>query len=186
MKAAIALILEGEAHAAVRRVALELHEQHDYGLSAAQLPAHVSLKQPFQISSLSKIEAFFDDFAASLKPINLTLPSLEFFHVDGVITAYLDVLEDALLRPIHNRLNAELEAQFGNTQAPFDGNAYHFHATAVMEYENSRSLEVQKRRSGERFDISTTTSSLGLFIYTRDDFALASYVVYKMSEIKKD
>ncbi len=186
MKAAIALILEGEAHAAVRRVALELHKQHGYGLSAAQLPVHVSLKQPFQISSLAEIETFFDAFAKKLEPINLTLPTLEFFHVDGVLTAYLDVLEDAKLRPIHNRLNAELEHQFGNTQAPFDGETYHFHATAVMEYENPKTLEAQKLRSGERFDISTTASNLGLFIYTRDDFALASYVVYKMSEIKKD
>lgn len=186
MKAAIALLIEGEAYVAVRRVALELHEQYGCGLSAAQLPVHVSLKQPFQISSLPEIEAFFDGFVASLEPINLTLSTLEFFNVDAVMTVYLGVLEDAILRPIHKRLNTELENQFGNTQAPFDGETYHFHATAAIEYENTKTLEAQKLRAGERFDISTTAISLGLFIYTRDDSALPAYVCYKISEIKKD
>ncbi len=178
MKAAIALLLEGNAHAAVRRVALELHGA-GFGLSAAQLPAHVSLKQPFDIPNLSEVEAFFDGFAASLEPTDLTLPSLEFWHIDGVVIAYLDVLEDAVLRPIHNRLNLELEAQFGSVPAPFDGEAYHFHATAVIDHANDATLEAMESRAGERFDIRTTVSSLGLFIFTDGDFALGSYVSYK-------
>ena len=178
MKAAIALLLEGAAHAVVRRVALELHSA-GFGLSAAQLPAHVSLKQPFDISSLSAIETFFDGFAASLEPMDLTLTSLEFWHIDDVIIAYLDVLEDAALRPIHNRLNAELEMQFGASPAPFDGEAYHFHATAVIDHANNATLAAMKARAGERFDIRTTANSLGLFIFTDDDFALASCVSYK-------
>lgn len=178
MKAAIALLLEGEAHAAVRRVALELHGA-GFGLSAAQLPAHVSLKQPFNISSLIEIEAFFDGFAVSLEPIHLTLTSLEFWNVDGAVIAFLDVLEDAALRPIHNRLNAELEAQFGSSPAPFDGDAYHFHATAVIEHANDATLGAMKARAGERFNIRTTANSLGLFVFTDDDFALGTFVSYK-------
>lgn len=179
MKAAIALILEGEAHAAVRRVALELHEQYGYCLEAAQLPAHISLKQVFSVPNLEVIESFFDEFARSLEPITLTLSALEFWNVDGVMIAYLDVLEDEVLRPLHNRLNAELEARFGNTSAPFDGESYHFHATAAMEYSNPKTLEAQAKRTGERFDLKTTARYLGLFMYTRDDFAVASFVCYK-------
>lgn len=178
MKAAIALLLEGAAHAAVRRVALELHEA-GFGLSAAQLPAHVSLKQPFQISSLTEVEAFFDRFASSLEPIDLTLASLEFWHIDDVVIAFLDVLEDAALRPIHTRLNAELEANFGYTPAPFDGEMYHFHATAVIDHATDGTLTAMAARAGERFDLRTTARSLGLFIFTDDDFALASFVSYK-------
>ena len=178
MKAAIALLLEGAAHAVVRRVALELHDS-GFGLSAAQLPAHVSLKPPFHMSSLSEIEAFFDGFAASLEPTQLTLPSLEFWHIDGVVIAYLDVLEDATLRPIHTRLNLELEARFGACPAPFDGESYHFHATAVIDRANDATLAAMQARAGERFGICTTANSLGLFIFTDDDFALASYVSYK-------
>jgi 2'-5' RNA ligase len=184
MKAAIALLLEGDAHAAVRRVALELHRDSGFRLSAAQLPAHVSLKQPFQISSVSEVEAFFDAFAATLEPINLTLPSLEFWNVDGVVIAFLDVLEDAVLRPIHNRLNAALEARFGPRPAPFDGDAYHFHATAVMEHANDRTLEAMRSRAGERFNLSTTARSLGLFVFTDDEFALGSFVTYKIVTLK--
>jgi 2'-5' RNA ligase len=178
VKAAIALLLEGQAHAAVRRVALELHEV-GFGLSAAQLPAHVSLKQPFQISSLSEIEAFFDAFAASLEPVDLTLSSLEFWNADGVVIAFLDVLEDAALRPMHNRLNAALEAQFGPSPAPFDGESYHFHATTVIDHANDVTLAAMQARAGERCDLGTTASSLGLFVYTDDDFALSSFVSYK-------
>jgi len=178
VKAAIALLLEGAAHAAVRRVALELHGA-GFGLSAAQLPAHVSLKQPFDISSLSEVETFFDGFAATLEPIDLTLTSLEFWNIDGAVIAYLDVLKDAALRPIHNRLNLELEAQFGSSPAPFDGDAYHFHATAVIDHANDATLAAMNSRVGERFDIRTTAHSLGLFVFTDDDFALGSYVSYK-------
>ena len=179
MKAAIALLLEGDAHAAVRRVALELHGVSGFGLSAAQLPAHVSLKQPFNISSVSEVEVFFDGFAASLEPTHLTLSSLEFWNIDDVVIAYLNVLEDDALRPIHNRLNAELKAQFGFSPAPFDGEAYHFHATAVIDHANDATLEAMKTRAGERFDIRTTANSLGLFVFTGDDFALGSFVSYK-------
>jgi 2'-5' RNA ligase len=184
MKAAIALILEGEAHAAVRRVALELHEQYGYCLQAAQLPVHISLKQVFAVPNLEDIETFFDAFASSLEPIHLTLPTLEFWNIDGVMIAYLDVLEDSVLRPLHNRLNIELEAVFGSTPAPFDGDLYHFHATAAMEYTNPQTLEAQVKRMGERFDLKTTASSLGLFIYTRDDFEVASYLCYKTLTLK--
>jgi 2'-5' RNA ligase len=179
MRAAIALILEGEAHATVRRIALELHEEFGYCLEAAQLPAHISLKQVFAVPNLEAIETFFDNFAASLEPIALTLPTLEFWNTDGMMIAYLDVLEDEVLRPIHNRLNAELEARFGNTPAPFDGESYHFHATAAMEYTNPQTLEAQAKRNGERFDVRTTAQHLGLFIYTQDDFEVASFICYK-------
>jgi 2'-5' RNA ligase len=183
MKAAIALILEGEAHAAVRRTALELHQTCGMGLQGIQLPAHVSLKQPFVISDLPALEAYFDAFASSLQPVPLTLTSFQCWRVNDVLIAFIDVLEEATLRPLHERLNHELEAQFGGTHAPFDGDEYHFHATVTIDYANPQSLQVTAARVGERFDIATETFLLGLFVYTDDDFAPLSYMLYKLARI---
>jgi 2'-5' RNA ligase len=185
MKAAIALILEGEAHAAVRRTTLELLETCQLGLRGVQLPAHVSLKQPFKIDNLLTLEAYFDTFARSLEPIPLTLTTLEFWHHEPLVIAYLDVLEDDVLRPLHERLNAELEARFGDTNAPFDGDAYHFHATVTMDHANPAALREQAARAGQRFDLSTKASLLGLFVYTDDEFAPLSYIMYKMVRLRE-
>ena len=142
MKAAIALILDGAAHAAVRRVTLELHAEGGFGFSGVLLPAHISLKQPFQISNVAQVEAFFDTFASSLSPIDLTLTSLEFWTIDDVIIGYLDVSDDRALRPLHERLNTALEREIGNTDAPFDGASYSIsHVCGVPSHKHGERCE---------------------------------------------
>ncbi len=183
MKAAIAFILEGEAHAAVRRITLELQQTAGMGLRGVQLPVHVSLKQPFQVLDLIAFERYFDEFAASLQPQSLTLTGLQFWNHDGVLISFVDVLEDAALRPIHERLNRELSARFGNADAPFDSKDYHFHATVSIEHVNPSALKVLEARVGERFDLLTVADTLGLFVYTDDDFAPLSYITYKLTRV---
>lgn len=70
-------------------------------------------------------------------------------------------------------------AMFGASPVPFDGEAYHFHATAVIDHATDSKLGAMTARAGERFDLRTTAHSLGLFIFTDADFALASFVSYK-------
>jgi 2'-5' RNA ligase len=179
MKAAIALILEGEAHDAVRRTTLELQSEGGFRSTGVLLPAHVSLKHPFFVPGVAEAETFFDRFASSLNPIALTLTTLEFWTLGEIIIAFLDVQEDTALRTIHNRLNLDLELEIGDTDAQYDGMAYHFHATTAIDRASSKHLETRDSRTGERFDITTSAQKLGLLVYGDDDFALGSCVCYK-------
>jgi hypothetical protein len=52
-----------------------------------------------------------------------------------------------------------------------------------MDDTNPQSLQVTAARVGERFDVLTETRLLGLFVYTDDDFAPLSYMLYKLARI---
>ena len=132
MKAAFALLVDDEVHNVVRKLTLEVHRNYSIGLAGSQLQPHVSLKQPFFIADLRSIEAYFDQLAASIEPIALSFPRIGGPAEGPFPVLWLEVEESATLRELHNRINRELEERFANTQAPFDGPAYHFHLTIAL------------------------------------------------------
>lgn len=136
MKATFALLADHPTHNSVRKLAWQLHHAYEIGLRASRLPPHISLKQPFAIDDLATLEAYFDRFAAELSPFSVTLSDVHVIStpagpaIGGIV--WLNVEEIPLLRQLHNRLNTELAAHFGNTSAPFDGADYQFHMTVAI------------------------------------------------------
>jgi len=114
---------------------------------------HVSLKLPFATADLDGVGAYFQEFAATMPPLTLTLTGFDLWTVPaeggetGVL--FLNVAEQALLASLHERLNQGLAQRFKDTEAPFDGKAFHFHltlaagGTSVEEYQ--RILETERR-----------------------------------------
>ena len=158
MLVTFALLGDDRLHNVIRKLALEIHHAHQTGLHAGLLPPHISLKQPFRIADLAAIETFFDRFAASIAPFELTLT-----HVDGPALSeqandrgvvWLEVQEDPQLRALHERLNTELASQFTGTDAPFDGAAYHFHATVALVQGTARYRQVLHTLHGLRVDLT--------------------------------
>lgn len=71
MKAAIALLADYRVQNFARRVVFDLERRHGIGFLGSLLPAHVSLKQPFEFEDMGKLEAYFDALAASIQPFEI-------------------------------------------------------------------------------------------------------------------
>lgn len=135
MKAGFALLVDHTIHNLIRKLSFELNRDYRIGFRGAQVPPHISLKQPFQVSDVVAVEAYFDSFAASIRPFDATLQAVEVHPTAGpsgdLGVVWIKVRDSRTLRGLHTRLNAELDERFANTQADFDGPDYQFHATIV-------------------------------------------------------
>ncbi len=94
---------------------------------------HVSLKMPFVTADVDSVRSYFQEFADTVPPLTLNLTEMELWSVpaqnDETGVLFLNVAEKDTLHILHNRLNHELMERFQNTQAPFDGDDFHFHLT---------------------------------------------------------
>jgi 2'-5' RNA ligase len=129
MKAGLALLTNRAVENAVNRLAWDIHQRWQIGVAARCYPAHISLKQPFEIGDrLADMEAFMADFASSIPPLPVELAGLYIWET----VLCVDVRETPALRELHNRLNRQLPPIFGDVRADFDGDEYHFHITVAM------------------------------------------------------
>lgn len=167
---------------------LEAHRYGDMGFEMARLPQHVSLKQPFAIPSLERMERFFDDFAKCLTPFYIEFVDMELFPSDvlgGVKSGCLCLRVKATpeLQAARERLNGELLKAFGPCPAEHD-NDYIFHMTFAIggadfgSYQRAyEKLKHTDYRKTFRF------SKLGLFYYDDDNITPGSYFCYKVRDL---
>ncbi|HEX4204437.1 MAG TPA: 2'-5' RNA ligase family protein [Ktedonobacteraceae bacterium] len=179
MKATFALLLDHHVHNMVRKLAVEVHHAYQTGLAGSQLPPHVSLKQPFLIADLPALEAYFDQLAKSINPLLLSFPRIG--GPGNAPVLWLEVEETETLRQLHTRINQELAERFSETQAPFDGPAYHFHLTIALDRASSsvyQSMVAELESRNVAFQ--ATARHLALFYYDDDQFGPASFLTYKI------
>jgi 2'-5' RNA ligase len=128
MKAGFALLTNRTVENAVNRLAWDIHTRWAIGVASRCYPAHISLKQPFELGNrLTEFEAYMAAFTASTPPLQIEVGKLLLW--DTVLV--FDVRETPTLRGLHNRLNRELPPLFGDVQAEHDGDEYHFHMTVA-------------------------------------------------------
>jgi len=136
MKATFALLADRYVYNLVRKIAWEANRKFGIGTDVDRLEPHVSLKQPFQVRDLFRLESYMEEFAASISPFQIHLTRMQAIptRIDDLETGILwfDVEETSSLRGLHQRLNEELENRFGPTPASFDGDEFHFHMTIAM------------------------------------------------------
>jgi 2'-5' RNA ligase len=185
MKATFALLANLEIHNLVRKLTWEAHRKYRTGTIDSRLPPHISLKQPFHVEALDALEAYMSEFAKSITPLpvrltELQLESIVFKGMEfGLL--WIDVQETQELRQLHDRLNQELAQKFGNTQADYDGTAYHFHMTVAI---GGQSLEVYRKLYSEildhRIDRQFTVRELSMFVYDEPLGPHGEYLTYKI------
>jgi 2'-5' RNA ligase len=94
---------------------------------------------------------------------------------------WLEVEETDTLRQLHTRINQEVADRFPNTQAPFDGPAYHFHLTIALGGQPSSLYQSMAAALASRqIALRTTARHLVLFYYDEDQIALGSFLTYKI------
>ncbi|MBX2997658.1 MAG: hypothetical protein KF893_04045 [Caldilineaceae bacterium] len=100
---------------------------------------------------------------------------------------WVDVQETDDLRQLHERVNAELRQRFGDTQAAYDGSAYHFHMTVMI---GGQPLEVYRRLYTEiatpRVNLRYTARELVMFVYEEPLGPQGEYLAYKTLPLGKE
>jgi 2'-5' RNA ligase len=184
MKATFALLADFGTFNFVRQIAWEAHRNFDIGLDVARLEPHVSLKQPFEVANLAKLETYMITLAASIKPFEIHLTELQAIPAnwDGFETGilWLDVEQTEHLHNSHRQVNRELTAILGATPADHDGDEYHFHMTiAIGRQPFEIYQEIVAAYPHNPVDLRFTTREIAMFVYD-DDFQLdRGYLTYR-------
>jgi 2'-5' RNA ligase len=190
MKATFALLADHQTHNLVRKLSWDIHSKYRTGIDICRLPPHISLKQPFSISALDELEEHMTELVAGISPFELHLTGLELIPatMDGLSSGilWMNVQETNILRGLHERINRELTARFGDVAAPFDGLEYHFHMTVAM---GGQPLELYRRAydefCGRLQDLRYVTREIGLFVYDDANEKNVAYINYKILPLDK-
>ncbi|MCP4539141.1 MAG: 2'-5' RNA ligase family protein [Chloroflexi bacterium] len=190
MKAAFALLVDDNVHNFVRKLAVNVHSKYGIDFMVSLLPPHVSLKQPFEIDSLPETEAYFDQLTETIQPFETTLTHLELQTAplgDGETgILWLNVQETPTLRELHNRINRELSERFENTDAPFDGPDYHFHATVEL---GGQPIEVYRKAYAEyehaEINLSLMANKIAMFYCDDVGTKPGTFITYKILPVGK-
>lgn len=171
MKVTFALIPNIETQNFVIKLAWEIHTEHNASLAIRCLPPHISLKQPFNVSSLDDLTNYMQEFAASIPEMNLTLDGYQVWDWPNAYNPTSSILtiktqETSELRALHTRLNRELTARFGDCSAQFDGDAYSFHLSVIgggatpSQYQN-----ILKNLDSKNLPTKCDINQLAMFVY---------------------
>lgn len=191
MKATFALLANREIHNLVRKLSWEIHQKYRTGIDICRLPPHISLKQPFDILDLDSLEKYITELASNITPFDVNLTQLELIDatIDGMDTGilWLSVQETETLRQLHNQVNEELTARFGNVSAAFDGPDYHFHMTVAI---GGQPIEIYRKIKDEFSsrlkNLQYKVSEIAMFVYDERYSLNPGYIAYKILPLGKD
>lgn len=188
MKATIVLIADDDAENFGRKLMLEANKYGKMGFEMARLPQHVSLKQPFKIPDLDRMEVLFDEYAKLLNPFDI-----EFTHIDlfpsnvlgGVASGCLSLHVHSTFQLIEAQkiLNEKLYEAFGPCPADHD-NDYIFHMTFAIggaPFESYRMAYNELVKSD--FKKTFRFGKIGLLYYDDDNIIPGTYFCYKVCKI---
>ena len=190
MKATIVLLADDEIENYGRKILLKAHRVGNVGFEMTRLPFHVSLKQPFVISSLEEIEEFFNEFVNKVSPIELNFEKLVVYPnnaIGGEPSGCLaiQIRKTSELDEMQKELFSSLEKRFGPCPAPFDDD-YMFHMTVAIgkaSFENyQRAYDVLCKMDYSR---SFKFSKIGLLYYDDDNILPGTYFCYKSVVLKE-
>jgi len=190
MKATFAFLADNHIHNLVRKLSWDIHQKYRTGIDVCRLPPHISLKQTFDISDLDSLSEYMTELASGIEPFQARLTHLELIeaNIDGLDSGilWLNVEETEFLRGLHNRLNEELAARFGNVPAEYDGEKYHFHMSVAI---GGQPIETYHKIIDEFKDklgnLQYTVRDLVMFVYDERSDVNAGYMTYKILPLGK-
>ena len=182
MKAAIALLSDYQIQNIARRMAYEISQQSRIEFLGSQLPAHVSLKQPFTFENMETLEGWFDLFSKRVEPLPIEFDHIYYDAWDKYAIVGLHVIETPMLRGLHNQINHELKDLVRDPSAPFDGDPYRFHLTIELgEIGDTNPYKHYYDSLPEKqVDLSFRAEHIALFYYQDGPIGLGTFHCYKV------
>jgi 2'-5' RNA ligase len=183
MKATFAFLADNQIHNLIRKLTWDIHQKYRTGIDVCRLPPHISLKQTFDISELDSLSEYMAELAHSIEPFQAQLTHLQLIEatINGLESGilWLNVEETEFLRGIHNRLNEELTARFGNVPAEYDGADYHFHMSVSIGGQPIKTYRIILDEFKARLvDLQFMVRDLVMFVYDERTAVNAGYMTY--------
>jgi 2'-5' RNA ligase len=190
MKATFAFLTDNHIQNLVRKLSWDIHQKYRTGIDVCRLPPHISLKQTFDTSELDLLSEYMAELAQSIQPFQAHLTHLELVGatIDGLDSGilWLNVEETEFLRGLHNRLNEELTARFGNVPAEYDGADYHFHMSVAIGGQPIKTYRIILDEFKDRLvDLQYTVRDLVMFVYDERSDVNAGYMTYMILPLGK-
>lgn len=190
MKVVFALLANDIVENLACKIMLNAHREGSLGLLSGRVPHHISLKQPFSITCFEDLESYFEEFAATLKPITVRLTTLEpwstriFGERTGAIVLKAEKTRELI--DLHIRLNKELECRFGSSPARFDGDEYLFHMTISMSDKTIEECQaVFNKLSPKELNMEVEFNKIGLIYIDGDEITPDNYFCFKRLSLGK-
>jgi 2'-5' RNA ligase len=182
MKAAIALLSDHAVQNVARRMVYEICQHSEIKFLGSLLPAHVSLKQPFNFENMEALEGWFESFSKQVAPLHIELERVYYEQWDDFAIVGLDVRETPTLRLLHEKINRELKDVVRDPSAPYDGEEYHFHLTVELGKVGEANPFKQFYGSlpDKRVDLSFRAEYIALFLYPYEPIESGSFICYKV------
>jgi 2'-5' RNA ligase len=172
MQLGFAILLPDEVHNLLRRLQLRVARECGGPNTALKQIPHITLKQPFDASSVAPIEGYFDELAASVRPFEIHFDGIDTFAQDGVVL--LDVEANPELEALRLRILEDLESRFRVKPREIEDEGYRLHASVGFGLEPAMLSCAVEMLAGETVDIRFTFDTLGMFYNTGD-----MWIVYK-------
>jgi 2'-5' RNA ligase len=185
VKATFAFLGDNNIHNLVRKLSWDIHQKYRTGIDVCRLPPHISLKQTFDISDLDVLSEYMAELAQSIDPFQVNLTHLELIDatIDGLESGilWLNVVETEFLRGLHNRLNEELTARFGNVPAEYDGARYHFHMSIAIGGQPIETYRIILDEFNDRLvNLQFMVRDLVMFVYDERSDVNSGYMTYQI------
>lgn len=159
----IGLVFDRKSEKDIRNICRDINS--DYGLSelSFKLPQHISLKTSFDTEKYIEVIKYVKEILNNQCAINIKIKGIT--KIDNAVI-WLNIVEDAELRKIHNLLNKKLQEKFNIPLNGFDGTNFCFHSTLFQDTSICEEHEMLVSKLNEKihFPFQIKTSEIGFGI----------------------
>jgi 2'-5' RNA ligase len=179
----IAALLDDETQNLIRRRVYDLNCLDDFGIAAALLPQHISLRTAFHVQNIAKIEEYFDSLYWDSR-IRIISNGVEIIN-EVVNDMRYDILwytirEDDHLRGLHQRIADDLSNRLEIKKSAYDGDLFRFHAPILYTQKSIQSEILEKLNF---LDFETTIEKIALFVSHENPVMPGRFYVYKIRRL---
>lgn len=121
----------------IRNQVIEIGEKNNLDPVAFGLPQHISLKISFSCneSSVNDVVDYLAGYLQEIEQFIVEIDNIELVAGNNNII-WFNILENKILRELHNNINEELLRRFNIKFHEFDGNKFKFHSTLFIDDKN--------------------------------------------------
>jgi 2'-5' RNA ligase len=185
MKICFVILADYKVHNFARKIAFEINQNYRTRVIAAMLPQHVTLGPVFEVKDIYKVEEYFDVLAKEIEPFEIEFSKIDLkiagSEDDGTGIIWIDVVENAELRSIHNRIYADIKESDWGTEPMSGAEAYYFHSTIALGGQPvSVYREAYESIKEKEVNLKCTAKEIAMVCPPDDTNTLGTYITYKI------
>jgi 2'-5' RNA ligase len=133
----VAVLFNKEFEKAIREQAIKIGDKNNLDSVAFDLPQHISLKISFPCNdvNVSEVVDYLVSYLEGIEPFMVKINNIELVAGNNNII-WMNILENEILRELHNNINGNLLKMYNIKFHEFDGKKFKFHSTLFIDDKN--------------------------------------------------